>query len=138
MGEAEKDSFIALPGKGGHSRLPSTRKLCIPTWEDLMKSFMGFPCGSNDKKICLQSRRPGFSPWVGKIPWRRGGQFSSIVAWRIPMDRGAWWSTVHGGRKESDTTEWLTLSLFSLCSNSSRVGWLTRPGRDQGCSCCCC
>ena len=21
------------------------------------------------KKICLQSRRPGFDPWVGKIPW---------------------------------------------------------------------
>ena len=22
-------------------------------------------------KICLQCRRPGFNPWVGKIPWRR-------------------------------------------------------------------
>ena len=22
-------------------------------------------------KICLQCRRPGFDPWVGKIPWRR-------------------------------------------------------------------
>ena len=22
-------------------------------------------------KICLQFRRPGFDPWVGKIPWRR-------------------------------------------------------------------
>ena len=30
---------------------------------------------------------------------------SSILAWRIPMDRGAWRATVHGGRKESDTTE---------------------------------
>ena len=27
---------------------------------------------------------------------------SRILAWRIPMDRGAWWVTVH---KESDTTE---------------------------------
>ena len=25
---------------------------------------------------------------------------SSILAWRIPMDRGAWWATVHGGHKE--------------------------------------
>ena len=24
---------------------------------------------------------------------------SSIVAWRIPMDRGAWWATVHGVTK---------------------------------------
>ena len=22
-------------------------------------------------RICLQCRRPGFNPWVGKIPWRR-------------------------------------------------------------------
>ena len=23
------------------------------------------------ERICLQCRRPGFSPWVGKTPWRR-------------------------------------------------------------------
>ena len=32
------------------------------------------------------------------------------------MDREAWWSTVHSpwGHKQLDTTEWLTLSLFTL------------------------
>ena len=29
----------------------------------------------------------------------------SILVWRIPMDRGAWWATVHGGHKELDKTE---------------------------------
>ena len=24
---------------------------------------------------------------------------SSILTWRIPMDRGAWWATVHGAAK---------------------------------------
>ena len=24
---------------------------------------------------------------------------SSILAWRVPMDRGAWWATVHGVAK---------------------------------------
>ena len=24
---------------------------------------------------------------------------SNILAWRIPMDRGAWWATVHGVSK---------------------------------------
>ena len=25
--------------------------------------------------------------------------YSSVLAWRIPMDRGAWWATVHGVKK---------------------------------------
>ena len=25
--------------------------------------------------------------------------YSSILAWRIPMDRGAWWATGHGVAK---------------------------------------
>ena len=32
---------------------------------------------------------------------------SSILAWRIPMDRGTWKATVHGV-SESDTTECLS------------------------------
>ena len=30
---------------------------------------------------------------------------SRILAWRIPMKREAWWATVPGVTKESDTTE---------------------------------
>ena len=33
---------------------------------------------------------------------------SSILAWRIPMDRGAWWATVHGVAKS-----WARLSDFT-------------------------
>ena len=29
---------------------------------------------------------------------------SSILAWRIPIDRGVWQATVHGIAKERDTT----------------------------------
>ena len=31
----------------------------------------GFPRWLSRQRICLQCRRPGFDPWVGKIPWRR-------------------------------------------------------------------
>ena len=36
---------------------------------------------------------------------------SSILAWRIPMDRGAWQATVQGVA-ESSITEWLTFTFF--------------------------
>ena len=39
---------------------------------------------------------------------------SSFLAWRIPMDRGAWPATVH---KESDTTE-VTGHITKFTSNS--------------------
>ena len=37
---------------------------------------------------------------------------SSILAWRIPMYRGAWWSTVHGLAKSQDTIEWLSTNMI--------------------------
>ena len=39
-----------------------------------------------------ETRRPGFDPWVGKIPWRREWQPTPIfLAWRIP------WTEKPGG-----------------------------------------
>ena len=36
---------------------------------------MGYKCGDSDgKSVCLQRWRPGFDPWVRKIPWRRKWQ----------------------------------------------------------------
>ena len=34
----------------------------------------GLPWWLSWQRICLQCRRPGFDPWVGKIPWRRKWQ----------------------------------------------------------------
>ena len=42
---------------------------------------------------------------------------SSILAWRIPMDRGDWWATVRGVT-ESDMTEHLSTHMFSFTCNS--------------------
>ena len=58
----------------------------------------------------LKCRTPRFDPWVGKIPWGREYplQYSCL---ENPMGRGAWQTIVHGV-KESDTAEWLTLSLL--------------------------
>ena len=35
-----------------------------------------------------------------KVPLEEGmATHSSVLAWRIPMDRGAWWAIVHGVAK---------------------------------------
>ena len=36
--------------------------------------------------------------WVQSLGWEEEGMatHSSILAWRIPMDRGAWWAPVQG------------------------------------------
>ena len=48
----------------------------------------------------LQCGRPGFSPSVGKIPWRRAWEPTPVfLPWRIPTDREAWWVAVHGVTK---------------------------------------
>ena len=44
-----------------------------------------------------------FDPWVGKIEEEKATR-SSILAWRIPVDIGAWQATVLGVSKESDMT----------------------------------
>ena len=61
-------------------------------------------CG---KESPCQCRRLGFNSWVEKIPWRRKWQPIPIFLLGTPMDRGAWWATVHGVAKESDTTQQL-------------------------------
>ena len=55
----------------------------------------------------LVKNPPSYHPWVGKIPWRRE---------RLPTP-GFWPGEIHRlyspwGRKESDTTERLSLSLY--------------------------
>ena len=62
---------------------------------------MGFPWWLSGKESACQCRRRWFNSWVRKIPWRRKWQPTPILLGN-PMDRGAWWVTVHGIAEESD------------------------------------
>ena len=59
---------------------------------------MGFPGGASGKESACQCRR--HETWVQSLgqkdPLEEGmATHSSILAWRIIMNRGAWWATVH-------------------------------------------
>ena len=42
---------------------------------------------------------PSLIPGSGRFPGEGNGNHFSILAWRIPMNRRAWWATVHGVAK---------------------------------------
>ena len=104
----------------------------------------GFPCG-----------RPGFDPWVGKIPWRRKGLPTPVC----------WPGEFHGlcspwGSKELDTNEGLSQfwslevqnqgvsKIASFCDDHeericsrpfcSACGWLSSPCISTSSSLCVC
>ena len=85
----------------------------------LMKSsckfVLGLPWWLNDEESACQCRRPRFSPWVGKIPWRRQWQLNPVF---LP-------GKSHGQRSLSGYSPWgrkrdqqdLVTKQQQLCSN---------------------
>ena len=60
---------------------------------------MGFPGGSDGKEsTCNAGDLVPPLGWEGPLE-KRMATHSSILAWRIPMDRGAWQAIVHGVTK---------------------------------------
>ena len=74
--------------------------------------FQGFPGGSDGKEpSCNAGDRGSISGW-GRPPGEGNGNPIQYSCLENPMDRGAWWVTVHGVAKESDTTKWLAHTHF--------------------------
>ena len=64
------------------------------------KGLLGFPGGANGKEPTCQCRRCRQETQVLSLGWKdllEEGMttHSSTLAWRIPMDSGTWWATVH-------------------------------------------
>ena len=90
--------------------------VCAAAWAVLYL----WPVGA---ALCLQCRRPGFNPWVGKIPWRRKWQSTPVL---LPVKS-------HGQRslagcspwdcKESDTTERIHFTSLHFKAVSKSGFW---------------
>ena len=73
--------------------------------------FGGFPGGTRGKESACQCRRYKFYLWIGKILWSREWQPTPLFLLGNPMDRGAWWPTVHG---VAESWTWLSaISIFN-------------------------
>ena len=76
----------------------TTEQFSLPIW-----------CSSKESACqCRRYKRCKFNPWVGKIPWSRNKQLTSVFlpgnfhGQRSSLDHSPW------GHKKSDTAEWLS------------------------------
>ena len=89
----------------------------------------GFPCGSAGKESAHNAGDLGLIPGLGRSPGEGKATHSSIL--ENSMD-----CTVHGGHKESDTTEQLSLRFTSTqdsethCDQGHHGGCVGNRGRQ--------
>ena len=77
----------------------------------------GLPKWLSGKESACQCRRPGFDPWVGKIPWRRNGSPLQYSCLKNSMDRGVWWATVMWLQSQtwlSTHTQWILHCILEI------------------------
>ena len=60
---------------------------------------MGFSGGSEGKASTWNAGDPGLIPGSGRSPGEGNGNPCQYSCLENPMDRGAWWATVHGAVK---------------------------------------
>ena len=68
---------------------------------------IGFPSDSVIKKLPANAEDVSSIPGSGRSLGKGDGNPLQYYCLRNPMDKGAWWATVHGVTKESDPTEQL-------------------------------
>ena len=65
---------------------------------------MGLPSGSVIKNTPANAGDLGSIPGLGRSPGEGNGNKLQYACLGNPMDRGAWWATIHRVAEESDMT----------------------------------
>ena len=84
----------------------------MDNWQPVIKNIlgfilyfelMGFPGGSDGKEFTCNAEDLGLIPGLEWSPGEENGNLFQYSCLENPLDRGAWWVTVHVGT-ESDMT----------------------------------
>ena len=121
------DAFSTEPSGAQQSPLPPARDALLDYSPDKAASFPNTQCSftlsswagnfflaspwlSGQESTCRAGDTvdTGSIPGSGRSPEEGHGNPLQYSCLENPMDRGAWWATVHGGHKVLDTTERLT------------------------------
>ena len=108
----------------------------VGTLEATIWSDSGNPSGNGNFKLCIllflsgvsqvaqqvknlpamqESKKRGFDPLAVKIPWRRAWYPTPVLYLENPMDRGAWWATVHRAAKNQTQLNPLRMQAHMHC-----------------------
>ena len=96
---------------------------------------MGFPGGSNGKESACSAGDLGSSTELGRSPGEGNGNPLQYSCLENPMNREAWWVTVHGVAKSWTRLKWLstharhevTLSLFKNSKQTVLIPFFNNP-----------
>ena len=61
--------------------------------------YVGFPGGSDGKESACNAGDPGLIPRTQRSPGEGNGNPLQYSCLENPMDRGAWWTAVHGSQR---------------------------------------
>ena len=90
---------------------------------------LGFPGGSEGKASAYSAGDLGSIPGSGRSPGEGNGNPVQYSCLENPMDRGAWWATVHGIAKSqtrlSDFTSLTNIWLFVTPRTLRVLQWVT-------------
>ena len=85
---------------------------------DPQSPISGFPGGLEGKASVCNAGHPGSIPELGRSPGEGNSTPLQYSFLENPMDGGAWEAAVHGGHKESDTTERLHFTHLMYVSST--------------------
>ena len=94
-------------------------------WEGLSRWLCG-------RESACQCRRHSLDPWVRKSPWRKKWQPTLCSCLGNPMDRGAWWATVHRVPKNQTWFKLLKKNNSHTPPNANHLFGSSQPITELG------